>query len=183
MCGNLKWRPHVPQHPRPRRRQRNDNWRRRNRQRHSRDRHRDAFFRVGVAILLSTPSPSIRDLARALLAASQPAPSSDTAAAELVNENLRLALTRFAGTDGFASLLRRALVLASAELPVLQGAKVGAAGRVEGLERMFPRDDAVWQEAAVAITAQLLELLVTFIGEPLTRRLVREACPETSPEE
>ncbi len=122
-------------------------------------------------------------LARALLAASQPASGSDTPAAEFVNENLRLALTRFAGTDGFASLLRRALVLASAELPVLQGAKVGAEGRVEGIDRSFPQDDTVWQEAAIAITAQLLELLVTFIGEPLTRRLVREACPETSPEE
>jgi hypothetical protein len=40
------------------------------------------------------------------------------------------------------------------------------------------RDVAV--DAAVAITAQLLGLLVTFIGEPLTVRLVREAWPDAS---
>jgi hypothetical protein len=32
-------------------------------------------------------------------------------------------------------------------------------------------------EAAVAIIAYLLELLVTFIGKPLTVRLVRDAWP------
>jgi len=125
----------------------------------------------------------MRDLARALLAASRCASRSDAPAAELVNENLRLSLTRFAGADGFASLLRRALALASVKMPTLQGGKVGAEGRIDGLERIFALDDVVRQEAAVAITTQLLELLVTFIGEPLTRRLVREACPEISPEE
>ena len=38
-------------------------------------------------------------------------------------------------------------------------------------------------EAAVAITAHLLGLLVTFIGEPLTLRLVREAWPDASLDE
>jgi len=125
----------------------------------------------------------MRDLARSLLSASQVASSPDAQGAGLVNENLRLSLTRFAGADGFASLLQRALALASAQLPTLQGAKVGAEGRIDGLERICTQDDIVRQEAALAITAQLLELLVTFIGEPLTRRLVREACPETPPEE
>jgi hypothetical protein len=125
----------------------------------------------------------MRDLARTLQAASARTSRSDAPAAELVNANLRLSLTRFAGTEGFASLLRRALTLTSANMPALQGAKVGAAGSVEGLDPIVTQDDVVWQEAAVAVTTRLLELLVTFIGEPLTRRLVREACPELSPEE
>jgi hypothetical protein len=118
-----------------------------------------------------------------VLAASQVPSSPDARSAGLVSEGLRLTLTRFAGADGFASLLRRALALAGAEMPALRGAKVGAEGRIEGLERILTQDDVMWQDAAVAITAQLLELLVTFIGEPLTRRMVREACPGISLEE
>jgi len=123
------------------------------------------------------------DLAQALVAASQLASRSDAQAAELVNDNLRLCLIRFAGADGFASLMRRALTLAGAEMPALRGAKVDTAGRFEGLEQILTQQSTVLQEAAFAITAQLLELLVTFIGEPLTRRLVRQACPATSPDE
>ena len=95
-----------------------------------------------------------------------------------VSETLRISLTRFAGADGFTSLLRRALALASAEAPALQGVKVAADGRMVGFEEMVANSDA--NEAAVAITAHVLWLLVTFIGEPLTLRLVREAFPETS---
>jgi hypothetical protein len=125
----------------------------------------------------------MRDLARTLQAASARTSRSDAPAAELVNANLRLCLTRIAGTRGFTSLLGRALTLASANMPTLQGAKVGTEGSVEGLDQIVAQDDVVWQEAAVAVTAQLLELLVTFVGEPLTRRMVREACPDLSPEE
>jgi len=128
------------------------------------------------------PSQAALEMARSLIAASQSVPDPDARAAVLVNENLRLSLVRFAGADGFVALLRRALALASEQMPMLQHAKVGADGRTEDLDRLFNHDDAVRQEAAAAITAQLLELLVTFIGEPLTRRLVREACPETPAE-
>jgi len=123
----------------------------------------------------------MRDLAGRLLAASQPASDQHVHDAAGVSEKLRIPLTRFAGADGFTSLLRRALVLASAEVPSLQSIKVGAEGRLEGLEQ--PAADtgtaARGSEAAVAITAHLLGLLVTFIGEPLTLRLVREAWPLT----
>ena len=125
----------------------------------------------------------MRDLACALLAATPPASDPDASRAGLVNESLHLSLVRFVGTDGFTALLRRALALASAQLPSLRGAKVSADGRVDGLDQIVLRDDGMRREAAVAVTTQLLELLVAFIGEPLTRRLVREACPETSLEE
>ena len=123
------------------------------------------------------------DLARVLLTAYPPASGPDAPSAELVNESLHLSLVRLAGIDGFAVLLRRALALASAQLPGLRGAKVNADGRIEGLEQLFLQDNRMWQEAAVTITTQLLELLAAFIGEALTRRLVREACPEIPPEE
>jgi hypothetical protein len=140
-----------------------------------------AFVSARVAVLMIKPSQAALEMARSLIAASQSVPDPD-ARAVLVNENLRLSLVRFAGADGFVALLRRALALASEQMPMLQHAKIGADGRTEDLDRLFNHDDAVRQEAAAAITAQLLELLVTFIGEPLTRRLVREACPETPAE-
>jgi hypothetical protein len=129
---------------------------------------------------MDTPSPSMRDLARRLLAASQSTADSDTQQAVLVNEKLRTSLTQFAGADGFVALLRRALALASAEAPALKSASVTADGRLEGLEQLAILPGSVAGGAAVAITAHLLGLLVTFIGEPLTLRLVHEAWPKKS---
>ena len=97
--------------------------------------------------------------------------------AVLVSDKLRISLTRFAGVDGFASLQRRALALARAEMPSLQSVKVGADGRLEGFEQLAV--DA-GTGAAAAVTAHLLGLLVTFIGKPLTLTLVREAWPDVS---
>ena len=130
---------------------------------------------------METPSSSMRDLARRLLAASQTASGGpDVHDAVLVIERLRTSLARFAGADGFASLLRRALLLASEDVPSLQSVKIGADGGLEGFEQLAADTGtgASGGEAAVAITAQLLGLLATFIGEPLTLRLLRESWPE-----
>ena len=135
---------------------------------------------------MATPPSSLRDLARRLLAveAAQSARETHQHEAVRVCEKLRLSLTRFAGADGFASLLRRSLTQARAEVPELQGVKINPDGTLEGLEQLAARewkpgsDWAGGSEAAVAITAHLLALLVTFIGQPLTLRLVREAWPD-----
>ena len=121
----------------------------------------------------------MRDLARRLLAASQSASDPQVHEAVLVSDKLRISLTRFAGADGFTSLLRRALALARAEVPSLQSVKVGADGRLEGFE-LLAAQTGMDVAAAAAITAHLLGLLVTFIGEPLTLALVREAWPDIS---
>jgi len=124
----------------------------------------------------------MRDLAKRLTAA-RLVPEQPDAQRVLVSEKLRLSLTRIAGAGGFAALLRRSLSLVSATMPALEGVKVDADGRIEGLGRIAAHGDAVWQEASEAVTAQMLDLLVTFIGEPLTRRLAREALAEGSPAE
>ena len=132
---------------------------------------------------MHTLSSSMRDLARRLLAANKVASGSQVDEAVMLIENLRIALTRFAGPEGFTSLLRRALALASAEVPSLQNVKISADGRLDGFEESVADKGAgdVGDEAAVAITAHLLGLLVTFIGEPLTLRLERAARPDTEP--
>ena len=119
----------------------------------------------------------MRDLARQLLAASQSASDPQVHEAVLVSDKLRISLTRFAGVDGFLSLQRRALVLASAEVPSLKSITVSVDGRLAEFEQLAADTG---MGAAVALTAQLLGLLVTFIGEPLTLALVREAWPDIS---
>jgi hypothetical protein len=135
---------------------------------------------------MDTPPPSTRDLARRLLAAeaaSQSAADPRVPEAVRVCEKLRVSLTRLAGPDGFSALLRRALALARAEVPALHGITQKADGSLEGLEQLAAEAQDVAIDAAVAITAHLLGLLVTFIGEPLTMRLVREAWPDASCDE
>ena len=135
---------------------------------------------------MDTPSPSIRDLARRLLAAeaaSQSTAEPRVQAAVRVCEKLRVSLTRFAGVDGFAALLRRALALAREEVPALHVITEKTDGSLEGLEKFVAdagNSGVGGSDAAVAITVHLLWLLVTFIGEPLTVRLAREAWPDAS---
>ena len=97
-----------------------------------------------------------------------------------VHEKLRISLTRFAGADALTAMLTRALGLAGSEVPNLQTLKVQADGRIDGLEALATAKPAVATKAAVAITANLLWLMVTFIGESLTMRLVCEAWPDAS---
>ncbi len=100
-----------------------------------------------------------------------------------VCEKLKKSLTRFAGADGWASLLRRSLALARAEYPSLSHITISPDGSLEGLERLATQDPKNGAEAGAAIIAQLLGLLVAFIGEPLTLRLVRESWPDASLDE
>lgn len=121
----------------------------------------------------------MRDLARQLLtleAASQSGSEQEHAAAR-VCEKLRISLTRFVGAVGFASLMRRSLALARTEVPSLQNIKVNSDGALEGLELLADEANHEGGEAAIAIARHLLTLLATFVGEPMTLRLVREAWP------
>ena len=132
---------------------------------------------------MDTPSPSIRGLARRLLAAEalqQPDSHQNLYEAVRVCDKLRLSLTRFAGADGFASLLARSLVLARVEVPSLNRITVKPDCSMDGLEALAADEADGGAEAAAALAAHLLGLLVTFIGEPLTLSLVREAWPDAS---
>ena len=66
---------------------------------------------------------------------------------------------------------RRALALARTNVPSLQTVTVAADGRLEGFEELGGAMDG----PASALTAHLLELLVIFIGESATLRLVSDA--------
>jgi hypothetical protein len=122
---------------------------------------------------------AIKDLARRLIAfeAMRDPPDGSFAAAVRACETLRGPLTRFVGVTGFGSLLSRALAMARADIPCLDAVRVRPDGSLEGWEGVGPRRDSD-RDAGAVVVAQLLGLLVTFIGEPLTLRLVRDAWPD-----
>lgn len=127
-------------------------------------------------------STSMRGLALRLLAVEA---TKQSAVGEPVHEGVRvceklqIVVTRFAGSDGFASLLRRALALAAAEVPALQTVKLQPDAFLEGCGQVVEAATG-GSDGVVAIVAHLLGLLETFVGEPLTLRLVREAWPDAS---
>jgi hypothetical protein len=86
-----------------------------------------------------------------------------------VIEKLRTLLTRFAGPDGFAALLRRATVLSGMDESSASAYKIGkdASTSFDGLS----------EESILTLTANLLDLMSTFIGKSLTLTLLSEVWP------
>ena len=99
----------------------------------------------------------------------------------LTCEKLRPHLTVLMGNGGFRGLLSRALVLANTEVPWLRAVHVKADGSLEGLEELQAQTGPDGSfEGGVVLLAQLLGLLVAFIGEDLTLRLMTEVWPKLS---
>jgi hypothetical protein len=127
--------------------------------------------------------PESRHLAQRLLAYeavagenSEPAES----AAFRVFAKLRLALITLAGLAGFRSLLSRALTLARADAPDLSAVEVAADGSLKGLDELASQAQEETQEGGAVLLTQLIGLLLTFIGNDLTLRLVQDVWPEAS---
>ena len=100
-------------------------------------------------------------------------------AAFRVCEKLRQPLSRLAGVAGFRSLLSRALALTNDEARWMKAIQVKADGSLEGLEEAQAQlSETEIAEGEVVLIAQLIGLLVTFIGEELTLRLVQESLPD-----
>lgn len=109
------------------------------------------------------------------------------AAAERASDKLRAHLSKRIGQEGFRTLLSRALALTTVQFPHLSAVRVGADGALVGLRGAANRGspearDRETQETAVeeavALLAHFLGLLVTFIGEDLTLRLLSTVWPE-----
>jgi hypothetical protein len=128
--------------------------------------------------------PESRHLAQRLLAyeavageSSEPAES----AAFRVYAKLRRPLITLAGVAGFRSLLSRALTLARAEAPGLSAVQVAADGSLKGLDELEPQTNKKQaMDGGAILIAQLVGLLLTFIGEGLTLRLVQDVWPEAA---
>jgi len=128
------------------------------------------------------PSQETRDLARRLLAYEAVAGGSSvpTESAVLrVFEILRRQLSALVGVAGFWSLASRALTLARAEAPSFSAVELAADGSLQGLgEPQIDKDHA--EEGGAILIAELLGLLLTFIGETLTLRLMQDVWPDAA---
>ena len=131
---------------------------------------------------MSHATPQMRDWAQRLMAyeAGESHSSAATAAAAFpICEKLRPPLATLMGHGGVRALLSRALALATTEIPWLRGVQVKPDGSLAGLAELRPQlDPAELFEGRVVLAAQLLGLLVAFIGATLTWRLVREVWPK-----
>jgi len=96
-----------------------------------------------------------------------------------VTDRLRPHLAMLMGNGGFRALLARALALAGAEVPWLREIQVSADGTLEGLKTAHTAlKPAEFREGRVVLLAQLLGLLVAFIGPGMTSRVVGELWPQ-----
>jgi hypothetical protein len=133
---------------------------------------------------MNRATPQMRNIALLLIRYETPGNSSsettDTAIFQ-VTDRLRPHLATLMGNGGFRALLVRALALASAEVSWLRAVQVNADGTLEGLEAPHAHlKPAEFREGRVVLLAQLLGLLVAFIGPGLTSRLVGEIWPQLS---
>ena len=133
---------------------------------------------------MSPATPKMRDFAERLIAYEMRINKSSeakTAVAFLVRENLRPHLAKLLGNIGFRALISRALALATAEVSWLRAVHVKADGSLEGLADFEAQvaPDKIF-EGVVVLLAQLLGLLVVFIGEPLMLQLMGEIWPKLS---
>jgi hypothetical protein len=102
-------------------------------------------------------------------------------AAFRVCAKLRRPLIALAGVAGFRSLLSRALTLARAEAPSLSAVQIAADGSLKGLDEFKSQTDKEQaRDGGAILIAQFIELLLTFIGDGLTLRLVQDVWPEAA---
>jgi hypothetical protein len=108
-------------------------------------------------------------------------PNALLAAAERSLQKLCTRLAKLVTAESCHQLVARAIHLAAVEAPFLQGVR---AGMVPGacLEGVQESAQGVMSEqklaGLVAVLAQLIGLLELFIGDDVTRRLVRDVWPD-----
>lgn len=124
----------------------------------------------------------MRDLTQRLIAAERRSgaePDVGGRAGFRVCERLRQPLATFAGIAGYRALLARALTLAKARAPLLTGVQLTSAGAFTHSAEVEARlDTEEAGAAAAALTDELVGLLIAFIGEALTLRLVHDVWPD-----
>ncbi len=134
---------------------------------------------------MTVVSPAALELAQQLLrheADGRLGAEALAAAAERVGGRMRGRLTDLVGLAGYHALFARALRLAQEEIPALKRITLdtNAEGGLRGIREFAGAqvDDSAAAAGLTAILANLIGLLVVFVGEDLAIRLVRDAWPE-----
>jgi hypothetical protein len=130
---------------------------------------------------MTVPSRDNRMIAQRLIAEEirvSEASAAHAHAAFRVCEKLRRSLSTLAGIGGFRSVMARALTLATAEVPWLSRVQIKTDGSLAVPTETTDDSQRDMMEGGAALVAQLLSLLVTFIGKALTLRLVKNVWPK-----
>ena|ERR1039457_1147160 len=131
---------------------------------------------------MSRATPEMRKFAKRLIVCEtngNKSSATKSPAAFPIPAKLRPQLTTLVGNGGFRALLSRALVLAQADVPWLRAVTVKTDGTLGGLEKIHAQL-APYEllEGRIVLLAELVGLMIAFIGESLTLRLVREVWPK-----
>ncbi len=134
---------------------------------------------------MSLGTSKMRDLAERLIAYETRGKKSRTGTlpAFPVCERLGPVLSTLMGETGFRMVLSRAVVRAQAEVPSLSIVQVQADGSLSGLDKADRNGQPQPEDLAngsVVVVAELLGLLVAFIGEAVTLQIVAEVWPKLS---
>jgi hypothetical protein len=133
---------------------------------------------------MNQAAPPMRDLAKRLIAfdtRGNKSPRNQDEDGFQVCEKLRPNLVALVGNEAFHALLAHALALAHAEVPALREVRVQADGTLDMPVEIRARIHAdKYFEGRVVLLAQLLGLLVAFIGGNLTLSIVREIWPKVA---
>jgi hypothetical protein len=130
---------------------------------------------------MSYATPTLRNFAGSLIdqeTQMNPSPRATLPTAFPVTEKLRPLIATYVGRSGYHALLYRALILAREEVPWLFHVEISADGSLHNFAELAARQETAAANAGSEILlARLFELLVAFIGEILTLRLVQELWP------
>jgi hypothetical protein len=125
---------------------------------------------------------AVHDLARGLMAQERGGselPEHRILAGPRACQKLGAYLENLVGASGSQDLISRAIVLANEETHWLREVKVGADGTLVGFrEHSLERDNEEAESGGEDILAELLGLLITFVGEAQTLRHLDNAWPE-----
>jgi len=134
-----------------------------------------------VPKMMSAPSWNNRVIAQRLIAAEIRVSDSSAVnalAAFRVCEKLRRSLSTLAGVAGFRSVMSRALTLAAAEVPWLKEVQIHSNGSLTVPTEISDESRQAVVKGGAALVAQLVGLLIIFIGETLTLRLAKNVWPK-----
>ncbi|MEJ1156653.1 hypothetical protein [Prosthecomicrobium sp. N25] len=131
---------------------------------------------------MNRASPQLKTVAKQLVVFETPGsgPAEPVSLAFRATDKLTAHLSMLMGRGGCQALLARALSLATVEVPWLGSMRVVSGGGLDGLPAAPAVDAAEVSEGEVVLLAQLLRLLVAFIGPALTSRLIRQNWPQLS---
>jgi hypothetical protein len=131
---------------------------------------------------MNRAAPLAREIARLIVSVEASGDNSAEAQARAVLrgcEKLRVQLTSVVGTGGYVALASRALALARVDRGLPPTVRITENGSLEGLAEFASNlQPFVAETDAQAIVAQLLNLLLAFIGEALVLGLIRNVWPD-----